>query len=85
MTYVEVDSFYLLTFAHLLVDCRSQIVTTDAAGDVCVFPTNRLRVGGIGVDVAAQFARQIGHRGEHTTRDDVALDFGEPQFDLIQP
>ena len=40
----------------LLVACRSEFVTTDAAGGVGVFPLDRLRVSGVGVDVAAEFA-----------------------------
>ena len=39
-----------------LVACRSEFVTTDAAGGVGVFPLDRLRVSGVGVDVAAEFA-----------------------------
>jgi hypothetical protein len=40
----------------VLVACRSEFVTTDAAGGVGVFPLDRLRVSGVGVDVAAEFA-----------------------------
>ena len=39
-----------------LVACRSEFVTTDAAGGVGVFTLDRLRVSGVGVDVAAEFA-----------------------------
>ena len=44
-----------------LVACRSEFVTTDAAGGVGVFPLDRSSVGGVGVDVAAEFVRQVGH------------------------
>jgi integrase len=36
-------------------------------------------------DIAHEFSLQVGHRGEHATSDDVSLDLGEPQFDLVQP
>ena len=39
-----------------LVACRSEFVTADAAGGVGVFPLNGSSVGGVGVDVAAEFA-----------------------------
>ena len=31
------------------------------------------------------FSRQIGDGGEDATGDDVPLDPGEPQFDLVEP
>lgn len=52
---------------------------------VGVFPLDRSSVGRVGVDVAAQFASQIGHRGEDATCNDLALDFGEPEFHLVEP
>ncbi len=42
-------------------------------------------VGRVGVEVAAEFASQIGGRGEDAAGHDFALDFGEPQFDLAEP
>ena len=39
-----------------LVACRREFVTADAAGGVGVFPLDRSGVGGISVDVAAEFA-----------------------------
>ena len=39
-----------------LVTCRSEFVTADAAGGIGVFPLDRSGVGGISVDVAAEFA-----------------------------
>jgi hypothetical protein len=36
-----------------LVPCRSEFVTTDAAGGVRVFPVDRPSVRGVGVDVAS--------------------------------
>ena len=57
----------------------------DSMARIGVFPLDGLCVFRIGVDVAAEFACQVGHRGEHAAGDDVALDFGELQLDLIQP
>ena len=42
--------------ASVLVACRSEFVTADAAGGVGVFPLDRPSIGGVGVDVAAKFA-----------------------------
>jgi hypothetical protein len=36
-------------------------------------------------DVAHEFSLQVWHRGEHAASDDVALDLGEPQLDLVEP
>src|SRR5215469_3917249 len=36
-------------------------------------------------DVPHELSAQIGDRGEDATGDDVALDPGEPQFDLVEP
>jgi hypothetical protein len=41
--------------------------------------------GRVGVDVAAEFAGQVGGGGEHAAGDHVALEFGEPQLDLVEP
>jgi hypothetical protein len=34
---------------------------------------NRLRVGGISIDIAAEFASQVGYRSEYTASDDIAF------------
>lgn len=36
-------------------------------------------------DVAHEFSLQVGNGCENTASDDVAFDFGEPEFDLVQP
>jgi len=36
-------------------------------------------------DVAHEFALEVGYRREYATRDDIAFDLGEPQFDLVEP
>ena len=65
--------------------CRSEFVTTDAAGGVSVLPLDGASIGGVGVDVAAEFASQVGNRGEDAARDDLAFDLGEPDLDLVEP
>ena len=41
--------------------------------------------GGVGADVASQLGSQIGYGSKHAAGADLALDFGEPQLDLIEP
>ncbi|HXM22147.1 MAG TPA: hypothetical protein VN948_12880 [Terriglobales bacterium] len=65
--------------------CRSEIVTADAAGGVRVFPLDGPSIGGVGIDVAAEFASQVRNRSEDAPRDDLAFDLGEPDLDLIEP
>jgi hypothetical protein len=36
-------------------------------------------------DVLHEFSAQVGHRREYTARNDVALDVGKPEFDLVEP
>jgi hypothetical protein len=38
-----------------------------------------------GVTVAKDLSAQIGDRGEDAAGEIVSLDFGKPQFDLVQP
>ena len=65
--------------------CRSEFVTADAAGGVGVFLLDGPRIGGIGIDVAAEFASPVGNRGEDAPCDDIGFDLGEPDLDLIEP
>ena len=50
------ELWYYALQADELVACRSEFITADAAGGVGVFPLDRPSVGGVGVDVAAEFA-----------------------------
>lgn len=68
-----------------LVACRSEFVTAEAAGWVGVLPPDEPCVGGVGVDVAAEPAGQIGNRDEDAAGDDLAFDLGEPDLDLVEP
>jgi len=68
-----------------LVACRNEFVTAQAVGGVRVFPLDGASIGGVGIDVAAEFASQVGNRGEDAPCDDLAFDLGEPDLDLIEP
>ena len=57
----------------------------DASVGIGVFPVDRLGGLGIGVDVAAWLASQIGCGSEGAASDEVALQLREPQLDLIEP
>jgi hypothetical protein len=41
---------------RVLVACRSEFVTADAAGGVRVLPLDGPSIGGVGVDIAAELA-----------------------------
>ena len=69
----------------ILVGCRIEFVSAQAARRVRVLPWDRAGVGRVGVDVATKFTRQIGDRCEDAARNDLAFDFGEPEFDLVEP
>ena len=49
----------MVDLQHRLVDCRSEFVSAQAAAEVRVFPLDRASVGGVGIDVATEFARQV--------------------------
>ena len=74
-----------MTLAMRLVACRSEFVTAHAAGGVRVFPLDGPSIGGVGIDVASEFASQVGNRGEDAACDDLAFDLGEPDLDLVEP
>ena len=42
-------------------------------------------MGRVGIDVTAEFASQVGNRGEDASSDDLAFDLSEPDLDLIEP
>ena len=53
--------------------------------DVTIGPLERFGVGIVGTDVAHDFAFEIVSRREDAASDQIALNFGEPDFDLIEP
>src|ERR1700746_1438363 len=42
-------------------------------------------VGGVGFEVATEFASQVRDRGENAAGDDLAFDLGETDLDLVEP
>ena len=57
----------------------------DASARVGVLHLIGLAVLLCSFDVAHELAPQIRSRGEDAAVDEVALDFGEPELDLVQP
>ena len=57
----------------------------DAVRRIAVRPLNGLGVFVVEPDVAHDFSGQIGFGGKDATGDEIALDFGEPDFDLVEP
>src|SRR5687767_7559520 len=52
---------------------------------VSIAPTDRFRRLVVMTDIPSDLAREIRDRGEDAAGEQVALDFGEPEFHLIQP
>jgi len=77
--------FSIFAVAVALVACRSEFVTAHAAGGVGVLPLDGPSTGGVGIDIAAELASQVGNRGEDAACDDLAFDLGEPDLDLVEP
>lgn len=50
-----------------------------------IAPRDGIRVLVVAADVAHEFASEVGHGREDAAGNGVALDLGEPQFDLVQP
>ncbi len=67
------------------MDGNSSSASMNPVRRIAIRPLNRLAGFVVQPDVLHQLATQIGRRGEDAARDDVALNFGEPEFDLIQP
>src|SRR4029453_18156395 len=57
----------------------------DSIGWVRVSPSKGSGSLIVGFDVAHEFAAQVGHGCEDSAGNHVALDFGEPVFDLVEP
>ena len=67
-----------------LVACNS-CLCTDAPRRVTVFPLHDLGCLMVVTDISHELPVEILDGGEDAPRDDVALDFREPQFHLIEP
>jgi hypothetical protein len=57
----------------------------DSALGVAIDPFERLGLGVVVADVAHDLAFKVGLGGEDPSGDQVALDLGEPDFDLVEP
>src|SRR5262245_2559934 len=71
-------------FHDELVVCNATI-RSYTTGRGTVDPPPRLRRIVVLADITHEFPLQIGHRGEHAAGDDIALDLGEPELDLVEP
>jgi hypothetical protein len=57
----------------------------NAVGSILVRPFNRSGFAIVGADIAHDFAVQIFDRSKDAACDEIALNFREPDFDLIEP
>src|SRR6202790_3555440 len=57
----------------------------NAVGSILVRPFNRSGFAIVGADIAHDFAIQIFDRSKDAASNEIALDFREPNFDLIEP
>ena len=65
--------------------CRREFVTADATGRVGILPPNRSGICRVGVDISAKLSRQVGDGREDAACDDVTLNSGEPEVNLVEP
>ncbi len=52
---------------------------------IAIGPLDRLGASVVATDVATDLASEIWNRGEDAPGDEVPLDFGEPDLDLVEP
>jgi len=64
---------------------RLIIGRSDSMTDILVDPTDRYRGFVVVADVAHELAGEILYRSEDTSRNNVALNLGKPNFDLVEP
>jgi hypothetical protein len=50
---------------------------------VVVLPADGLGLRGVSLYIAAEFTGQVWHGSKHAARDDITLDPGKPDLDLI--
>jgi len=61
------------------------MVLSDATVSLSIGPFERLGAFVVDFDIASDFAGEVGFGREDATGDQIALNFGEPDFDLIEP
>ena len=64
---------------------RVSLISLLFYGEFGVLPGKRCCGLRVGADVFHQLSGKIGDGGEDAAGNDVALDFGKPGFDLIEP
>ena len=61
------------------------MVSSDATVSISIGPFKGLGAFVVDFDIASDFANEVGFGREDATGDQIALNFGEPDFDLIEP
>jgi hypothetical protein len=61
------------------------MVLSDATVSLSIGPFERLGAFVVDFDIASDFAGEVGFRSKDAAGDQIALNFGEPDFDLIEP
>src|SRR6266700_6913066 len=61
------------------------MLSTHPAADVGVLPLDWLRGLVVVMDIGEELAAEVAGRGEDAAVDEVALDLGEPELDLVEP
>jgi hypothetical protein len=61
------------------------MVLSDATVSLSIGPFERLGAFVVDFDIASDFVGEVGFGREDATGDQIALNFGEPDFDLIEP
>src|SRR5437870_6526722 len=70
--------------AAKLVD-RNILIRSDTVIGISVGPFYRFGCFVVLADVVHEFSFEIGHRSKNAAGNDITLDFGKPQFDLVEP
>src|SRR5215207_1422733 len=61
------------------------MVSSDAAASISIGPFKGLSAFVVGFDIASDLAGEVGFGSKDAAGDQIALNFGEPDFDLIEP
>jgi hypothetical protein len=61
------------------------MVSSDATVGISIGPFEGLGAFVVDFDIAGDFAGEVGFGSKDSAGDQIALNFGEPDFDLIEP
>jgi hypothetical protein len=73
----------------VLVACRSEFVTADAAGGIGVLPLDGPSIGGVGIDIAADFLEaenqtpETGQKGREVLLRALSADVSSVRVDAV--